>query len=75
MSGQTLRVVYDPRDPTWADERASWLQVGWLAICCVIAILLFGTVLVATIATGFRGEATERGPAALSERATTARGP
>jgi hypothetical protein len=48
--GQTLRVVYDPRDPTWADKRFSWVEVALIATSGIVAILLFGTLLIATIA-------------------------
>ena len=48
--GQSLRVVYNPRDPTWADKRISWPEVALAAACGVAGILLFGTLLIATIA-------------------------
>jgi hypothetical protein len=48
--GQTLRVVYDPRDPTWVDERLSWPWIALMATCGILAILLFGWLLIATIA-------------------------
>ena len=47
--GRTLRVVYDPRDPTWADERLSWPMVALAATSFIVAILMFGTLLIATI--------------------------
>jgi hypothetical protein len=48
--GQTLRVVYDPSDPTWADACASWPMVALAAICGVVGMLLFATLLISTIA-------------------------
>jgi hypothetical protein len=61
--GHTLRLVYDPSDPTWVDERLSWTQVAFTATCCVVAILLCGALLIGTLATempGFEHKATER---------------
>jgi hypothetical protein len=46
---QSLRMAYDPRDPAWADKRISWPEVALAAACGVVGILLFGTLLIATI--------------------------
>jgi hypothetical protein len=48
--GRTLRVVYDPRDATWADERLGLPGVALVATFGIVAILLFGALLISTIA-------------------------
>jgi len=47
--GRTLRVVYDPRDPTWADERSGWAEIALGVTFGIVGLLLFGTLLISTI--------------------------
>jgi hypothetical protein len=49
--GHPVRVVYDPTDPTWVDERFSWSVLGFSTFQLLAMIVLFGTLLIATVAT------------------------
>jgi len=49
--GHSVQVVYDPADPTWADERASWSVVGVSTFQFLAMIVLFGALLIGTLAT------------------------
>jgi hypothetical protein len=49
--GHSVRVVYDPTDPTWVDERFSWSVLGVSTFQLLAMIVLFGTLLIATLAT------------------------
>jgi hypothetical protein len=49
--GHSVRVVYDPTDPAWVDERFSWSVLGFSTFQLLAMIVLFGTLLIATLAT------------------------
>ena len=49
--GHSVQVVYDPADPAWADERASWSALGVSTFQFLAMIVLFGALLMATLAT------------------------
>jgi len=49
--GHSVRVVYDPTDPTWVDERFSWSVLGVSTFQLLAMIVLFGTLLIAILAT------------------------
>jgi hypothetical protein len=49
--GHTLRVVYEPADPTWADERSNGPMLALSMICHLVMVAMFGALLIATVAT------------------------
>jgi hypothetical protein len=49
--GRPVRVVYDPTDPTCVDERFSWSVLGVSTFQFLAMIVLFGTLLIATLTT------------------------
>lgn len=49
--GRSMSVIYDPADPTWADERSSWLALGVSACQFLTMLGLLGTLLAATLTT------------------------
>lgn len=53
--GHTLRVVYEPVDPAWADEATSGPKFALSVIVCLVMVTMFGTLLIATVATQLAG--------------------
>ncbi len=53
--GREVRVVYELVDPTWADEITGWPLFALAVIVHLIMVAMFGTLLIATVATQLPG--------------------
>jgi hypothetical protein len=53
--GHELRVAYAPVDPRWADQTTNWPMFALSVIFHLVAVAMFGTLLIATVATELPG--------------------